>query len=113
MTTTILESYFWEIILKKIDELCSQYNLIKIEGCYEICNISNDKYEINIYNHGHPQFDENLIETTIINKKTNEVKYTNTYLYLAYWDVKNVTLPKPTVEFIDEIFNNLQENLVI
>lgn len=111
MTTTILNSYFWEIIKKKIDELCSQYNLIKIESCYEICNISNDKYQINIYHHSHPQFDENLIETTIINKKNNEVEYTNTYLY--YWDGKNVTLPKPTIEFIDEIFNNLQENLVI
>ena len=112
MTTIILNSYFWEIILKKIDELCSQYNLIKIEDCYEICNISNDKYKINIYNHSHPQFDERLIETTIINKKNNEVKYTNTYSYLDYWD-GNVTLPKPTIEFIDEIFNNLQENLVI
>lgn len=43
MSTTILDSSFWEIFAKNIDELCNQYNLIK-NNCYEMYNISNDKY---------------------------------------------------------------------
>lgn len=113
MTTTILQSYFWEIIFKKIDELCIQHNLIKTKGFDEICIVSNDKYQFNIYCHTHPQHDETVLETTIIDKKNNVVKYKNTYVYLTYFDQKNVTLPKPTIEFIDEILKNLLEVLVI
>ncbi len=112
MPITTSQSYFWETLFKKIDELCVQHNLMKIKECYEIYNAGNDKYEMTICHHWHPQYQENLIETTITNKKNNEVIYTNEYVFITHWDETIVTLPKPTDEFIDEMCNNLREKLV-
>ena len=61
----------------------------------------------------HPQFEEIELEIVLINKNNNGVKYKNTYLLLDDWNRKNLTLPKPINEFIDEVLNNLKEQLVI
>lgn len=110
MSTTILDSSFWEIFGKNIDELCNQYNLIK-NNCYEMYNISNDKYVIIIDEYSHPQFEEIELSIKITNKNNNGVKYENTYILFGDWNGINITLPKPINEFINEIISIVKEQL--
>ena len=113
MTTTVLSSDFWNLIYENTNKLCNQYNLIKNEKCYEMYNLSNDNYVITIDEYSHPQCEEIELQIIIIDKNNNnEVKYKNTYLLLDSGDRKDITLPKPMNEFIDEIFNKLKEQLV-
>ena len=108
-TTTVLSSDFWNLFIENINELCDKYNLINNKNCYEMYNLSNDNYVIEIDEYSHPQYEEIELHIMIIDKNNNhDVKYKNTYLFLdADGGRTKLNLPKPLNEFIDEIFHNL------
>lgn len=108
MTTSCLVSHFWEIFTKKLYEFCDLYNLVKGVTDYEIYNICNDKYIITISEYSHQQCEEIELETILVGKNDNKVKYKNKYVMLLNYPKNSYTLTKPINEFIDEIFNNLQ-----
>ena len=106
-TTTVLSSDFWNLFIENINELCDKYNLINNKNCYEMYNLSNDNYVIEIDEYSHPQYEEIELHIMIIDKNNNNFEYKNTYLFLDTGDRKNFILPNPLNEFIDEIFHNL------